>query len=197
MITNTPRLTILMVAMTILGTGGPVTALATAYGGNIGDDDSLADKIIDDTNRIIDETLSGLPIIRPPPTAGGSDAICDGAAATIVGTSGDDFLVGTEVRDVIVGLGGDDIIEGRGGDDNICGGAGNDRLDGEDGNERMNGDDGDDDMDGGAGLDVMRGDRGNDNISSIDGVVNNDRLDGGTGNNTCFSDPDPEVNCEA
>lgn len=49
MITKTPRLTILMVAMTILGTGGPIVAFATAYGGN-NDGDLI------DTNRIIEKT---------------------------------------------------------------------------------------------------------------------------------------------
>jgi hypothetical protein len=45
MITKTPRLTILMVAMmTVLGTGRPIAAFATTYGVNNGDDDSLADR---------------------------------------------------------------------------------------------------------------------------------------------------------
>jgi Ca2+-binding RTX toxin-like protein len=42
-------------------------------------------------------------------------ATCDGKAATMVGTPGDDLLVGTSGVDVIVGLGGDDTITGRGG----------------------------------------------------------------------------------
>ena len=42
----------------------------------------------------------------------------------------------------------------------------------------------------------MFGGDGNDNLNSVDGVVNNDSLDGGTGTDICFSDPDPEVNCE-
>jgi hypothetical protein len=70
MITKTPRFTILIVAMTILGTGGPITAaFATSIGGN-DDDDSLADRIIDDVeenvDREIDEELGELPTIPSP-----------------------------------------------------------------------------------------------------------------------------------
>jgi Ca2+-binding RTX toxin-like protein len=50
---------------------------------------------------------------------------------------------------------------------------------------------------GGPGNDRHSGGAGDDNLNSIDDVVNNDRLDGGTGTDTCASDPDPEVNCEA
>lgn len=53
---------------------------------------------------------------------------CNGLTATIVGTSGDDFLAGTSGDDVIVGLDGDDTLIGAGGDDTICGGAGNDII---------------------------------------------------------------------
>jgi hemolysin type calcium-binding protein len=53
---------------------------------------------------------------------------CDGHAATIVGSSGNDHLIGTTGRDVIAGLGGDDVILGLGGNDIICGGNGNDVL---------------------------------------------------------------------
>ena len=55
---------------------------------------------------------------------------CDGQAATIVGTNGDDVLNGTAVKDVIVGLNGNDTINGDLGDDLICGGKGNDTLTG-------------------------------------------------------------------
>lgn len=104
---------------------------------------------------------------------------CEGETATIVGTSGNDVLPGTDGRDVIAGLGGNDEIQGLGGNDLICGNEGADRLSGGDGND-----------------DIFGG-NGNDNLDSRDGVVNNDNLDGGNGNNdTCLSDPDPEVNCE-
>ncbi len=45
----------------------PKGAFATAIGEN-DDDDSLADRTIEDVDRIIDEELSELPTI-PPPTA--------------------------------------------------------------------------------------------------------------------------------
>ena len=113
---------------------------------------------------------------------------CDGETATIVGTNGDESLTGTEGRDVIAGLGGIDEINGLGGDDLLCG---------DDGNDVTQGDAGDDDMFGRAGDDSMHGDAGNDVLNSVDSVVDNDNLDGGAGTDTCTSDPDPEVNCEA
>ena len=60
----------------------------------------------------------------PPPT-------CNGLAATIVGTDGNDSLTGTPGPDVIVGLGGSDFgISGERGNDVICGGQGGDLLTG-------------------------------------------------------------------
>ena len=47
---------------------------------------------------------------------------CNGFAATLAGTDGDDVLVGTDQPDVIVGLGGTDTIRGLRGDDTICAG---------------------------------------------------------------------------
>ena len=47
---------------------------------------------------------------------------CNGQAATIFGTDGDNNnLVGTPQRDVIAGLAGNDTIKGKGGRDVICG----------------------------------------------------------------------------
>lgn len=53
---------------------------------------------------------------------------CNGVAATIVGSSGDDFIFGTIGTDVIAGLDGDDIVIGLGGEDLICGDGGDDIL---------------------------------------------------------------------
>jgi hypothetical protein len=114
MITKTLRLTILMVAMmTVLGTGGPVAAFATAYGGN---EDSLADRITEDIDRIINEifndvdtqdlldgVITELPTTLPPISS--PNSLCFGRNPTIVGTSGDDTLYGTDGPDVISGLG--------------------------------------------------------------------------------------------
>ena len=83
---------------------------------------------------------------------------CNGLAATIVGTAGNNTINGTSGRDVIAGLGGVDKIYGGGGNDVICGGDGNDELEGGAG---------DDWLDGGAGTsDSIRGDGGRDTCLS-------------------------------
>ncbi len=66
---------------------------------------------------------------------------CFGRAATIVGTSENDWLVGTNGPDVIVGLGGADGLSGRGGNDRICGNGSNDTLNvlGSEGNDMLSG----------------------------------------------------------
>ena len=51
---------------------------------------------------------------------------CQGHAATVVGTPGNDRLVGTPGRDVFVGRGGEDRMVGLRGDDVFCGGRGTD-----------------------------------------------------------------------
>ncbi len=67
---------------------------------------------------------------------------CNGLAATIVGTAGDDHLLGTDGADVIAALDGDDTISGLAGDDVICGGTGDDVLDGGPGDDRLVGEGG-------------------------------------------------------
>jgi len=96
------------------------------------------------------------------PAASGAGDTCDGLAATITGTTGDDVLRGTAGRDVIVGLGGLDIIRGGGGSDVICGGAGNDRLFGGNGDDRVFGEGGDDLVLGQRGDDTLDGGGGTD-----------------------------------
>jgi hypothetical protein len=85
-----------------------------------------------------------------PPSA----VSCNGLAATIVGTAGDDVLIGTPGNDVIAGLGGSDTIRGAAGNDVICGGDGDDRLIGGDGDDRLDGGVGNDRCNGGTGTDV-------------------------------------------
>jgi Ca2+-binding RTX toxin-like protein len=92
---------------------------------------------------------------------------CEGRAATIVGTAGDDEIRGTNGPDVIVARGGDDSVEARGGDDIVCGGGGSDSL---------RGGRGDDDLVGGAGDDGLLGETGRDRLSGGGGV---DSLSGG------------------
>jgi Ca2+-binding RTX toxin-like protein len=108
--------------------------------------------------------------------------LCDGWAATLVGTSGDDTVTGTSGRDVIIGLGGDDIIDGRGGDDVICAGSGNDEIRGKAGNDYLYGDDGHDKLNGGTGNDFIDGGSGKDTVAyfgAADGVIVN--LSSGSG----------------
>ena len=73
-----------------------------------------------------------------------SGARCDGKAATIVGTAGDDRIKGTSHSDVIFAGAGNDTVDGRGGNDIICGGAGRDKLRGGAGNDRIFGGSGND-----------------------------------------------------
>ncbi len=107
----------------------------------------------------------------------GGGNTCLGAAATLVGTAGDDTLVGTNGDDVIVGLGGNDIIKGRGGNDRLCGNDGDDELVGSSGNDQL---------DGGSGNDLLRSGNGD------------DILDGGDGTDTCRGNDgiDTALNCE-
>lgn len=69
----------------------------------------------------------------PPPPA----PMCDGHAATIVGTAAADTISGTAGADVIVGMGGNDVVSGLAGADRICGGPGADRLSGGTGNDLL------------------------------------------------------------
>jgi Ca2+-binding RTX toxin-like protein len=168
MITKTPQLTILMVAMmmAVSGTGGPIAAFATAYGGNNDGDLIDTDRIIentrtdvgritqdllDETQDLVDGVITELPITTPPPPTSSSSSPppqCFARNPTIVGTSGDDTIDGTDGPDVISGLGGDDAIYGYGGDDLICGNDGNDAILGYAGDEYISGGAGDDWLDG-------------------------------------------------
>ena len=121
------------------------------------------------------------------PAGAQAGATCDGQAATIVGTDGDDVLAGTEGADVIVGLGGNDRIDGLDGDDVICGDEGNDTIRagrgedtvlGGDGNDVIRGQQNADVIDGGEGNDTIRGNNGADTIFGRNG---NDTLLGGKG----------------
>jgi len=82
---------------------------------------------------------------------------CNGKAATIVGTPGNDVLLGTPGDDVIVGLDGNDSINGKGGNDTICGGNGNDTIYGGPGNDQLFGN---------GGNDIVNGNEGNDTCSA-------------------------------
>lgn len=107
-------------------------------------------------------TPSAVPTATPtrePTRTPTSEFTCDGLAATLIGTNGNDVLVGTRADDVIVALGGSDFVIGNNGNDRIClgpgndlaiGGRGGDRVFGEQGNDILAGEDGADFLDGGS-----------------------------------------------
>lgn len=112
---------------------------------------------------------------------------CRGFAATISGTTGDDFLPGTPGPDVIAALGGDDRIVALSGRDLICAGAGRDYVDagtaadrvfGAGGRDRLLGRGGPDLLRGSGGGDVLKGNRGSDRLR---GGLGFDRCRGGAG----------------
>jgi Ca2+-binding RTX toxin-like protein len=119
---------------------------------------------------------------------------CQGVAATIVGTAGNDVITGTSGADVIVAGDGNDTINGGGGNDRICGDKGRDTINGETGHDFVFGGTGPDLIRGGMGNDILIGNPGSgstadtgDVISGgagddiLDGWVGNDRLSGGGG----------------
>lgn len=83
-------------------------------------------------------------IALPGPSAHAATAACNGMAATIVGSSGDDHLIGTDGNDVIVAFGGNDLIEAGDGDDVVCAGPGDDTVLGGNGDDVLRGQAGDD-----------------------------------------------------
>lgn len=108
---------------------------------------------------------------------------CNGLAATIIGTPGDDVIVGTNMNDVIVTFGGNDTIDAGNGDDVICAGYGDDVVDGGNGQDLILGEQGDDTIAGGNGKDTL------------DGGDGTDEGDGGNGNDTCV-DLEAATSCE-
>lgn len=103
---------------------------------------------------------------------------CNGLAATIVGTPGDDVIDGTDGDDVIAALDGNDVIRGGLGNDVICGGPGEDILSGQGANDTLFGEQDDDILDGGeggccnvatnTGDDVLYGGQGDDDLHTSD-----------------------------
>ena len=126
-----------------------------------------------------DPLLVGLALDSIP-----ENPTCNGLAATIVGTPGDDVIVGTNQHDVIVSFGGDDTITAGNGEDVICAGYG------------------DDDVDGGNGKDIIFGEEGDDTVAgangkdSLDGGGGTDDVDGGNGVDVC-ANFEAVLNCES
>lgn len=108
--------------------------------------------------------LTLAPVVLAVSPSGAVTPLCDGMAATIVGTDEPDKLIGTEGVDVVALGAGNDSFVGKGGDDVICGDAGVDRIypgTGSDtvlggtGNDRVFDGPGNDDLDGGDGRDWL------------------------------------------
>jgi len=135
------------------------------------------------------EIASDNPVINPP-TPPPSNVTCNGLAATIVGTSGDDVLEGTSGDDVIVALGGNDAVYGKGGDDTICGHAGDDLLYGGRGEDTIYGGDGNDMLAGSYDEDYLSGGNGDDRLI---GSYNDDRLVGGKGNDRLYGNAGHDI----
>jgi hypothetical protein len=127
----------------------------------------------------------------PPP----SGPTCNGLAATITGTAGDDVLIGTDGVDVIVGFDGNDEIYGKKGNDILCGGPGRDRIYGGGGRDQIWGGINSDVLRGGPGSDRIAGLKGNDKLFGhgghdyLAGADGSDTLFGGDGDDTLFAGP--------
>ncbi|MEJ2574639.1 MAG: calcium-binding protein [Gammaproteobacteria bacterium] len=142
---------------------------------------------------------------------------CEGATATIVGTTGTDHIIGTSGNDIIFGVAGGDYIHGGAGDDTLCGsdqvdhfygedgndvletyggadyawgGAGNDQIFGGDQGDHLYGDDGIDLVDGGTGADYVFGGAGDDHVL---GGAGSDHVYGDDGNDTVEGGADNDV----
>jgi Ca2+-binding RTX toxin-like protein len=151
-------------------------------------------ELIDDDLLVDHPSTSTTSTTQPTTTSSSTTTIvpttCDGLAATIRGTGGNDTLTGTAGNDVVVGGGGHDVINGGGGDDVICGDDGVDRLFGDDGNDRIFGGTGTDTLDGGSGNDALFGEAGVDRLlggpgdDALTGGPDYDNCLGGTGTDT-------------
>ena len=137
----------------------------------------------------------------PSATAGDEAYECFRAAATIVGTPGDDVLIGSEdSADVIMGLGGDDVIRGSedinsssAPGDRLCGGSGDDYIRGAVGEDRIQGGGDNDNVDGSFGFDVItQGGPGTDRVSDCDSEYTGGVriLKGGSGGDHLCADTD-------
>ncbi len=165
-------------------------------------------------------SLIAMLLTTVPAGAASTTLYCGGKPATIVGTTGNDFLVGTDGPDVIVALGGHDTIYGKAGADLICGGHGHDRIFGGIGNDTIFAFNGADHLQGGYGYDTLYGGKGPDTLwggdgrdvlkggpgtdvlrggahrDTLNGGLHVDTLWGGTELDTCYSPGDLRYECE-
>lgn len=119
-----------------------------------------------------------------------SDYKCQGEAATMIGTTGNDMINGTAGRDVIVSFGGNDLINGRGGNDLICAGGGDDVIDGGRGSDEIYAQGGADVVVASGGRDFVHGGSGPDELR---GSLGKDRVWGGGGADECWGE---QMRCE-
>ena len=151
-----------------------------------------------------------LPVAR---TCDGEVATIVSAAATVVGTPGDDVIVATSIAgqtirsgggdDTICGSAGadrifagdgDDVVLAGNGDDTIDGWNGDDTIDGGFGRDNVAGGSGADDITGGPGNDIVAGNTGDDQITGgggddlLSGNVGDDIVSGGLGNDRANGD---------
>ncbi len=120
--------------------------------------------------------------VRVPP----SGPTCQGAAATIVGTSGANVINGTAHRDVILAGAGDDQVFAGGGSDLVCAGTGFDLVGGGPKGDSIKGGANADRIRGGGGNDALRGNGGPDRLR---GGFGDDLLAGGLGADNCRGGP--------
>ena len=126
-------------------------------------------------------------VLSAGPVGAQAQLYCEGHAATIVGTPGNDILIGAKGVDVFVALGGNDQIRGRAGDDLICAGPGDDLVWGNNGADLIYGGEGDDLIRGNRGKDVVYGGEGDDDLrggrhdDAVRGDTDDDELRGGNG----------------
>ncbi|MDB5445118.1 MAG: hypothetical protein JWQ97_435 [Phenylobacterium sp.] len=115
----------------------------------------------------------------------GDDDLFGGAGAdSIDGQSGNDRVFAADGPDTVVGRDGADTILGMAGDDQLSGGPGNDLVNGNAGADVVNGDDGADTVFGGQGNDTIFGGAGAD--PHVNGNRGDDQVFGGDGNDTVF-----------
>jgi Ca2+-binding RTX toxin-like protein len=139
-----------------------------AYSGDA--DDPAVSTACNDPNESVDVSPNTADLVALAQTfpqgnqqpGAAANVECDGQAATIIGSSGNDEITGTPAADVIVARSGNDLVRGLRGNDTLCGNSGNDKILGGRGH---------DDLFGHSGNDILRGGAGR------------DRLDGGSGNN--------------
>ena len=117
-------------------------------------------------------------------TQGNDDLFGGPGGDSIDGESGNDRIFAGDGLDTVEGRDGNDTILGMGGDDQLSGGRGNDDVNGNTGNDVVNGDDGADTVRGGQGDDTVYGGAGDD--PHVNGNQGNDLVFGGDGNDTVF-----------